>query len=179
MEFEGATYFCVQVPDGWLLVQSTALTLCPKCPFPMHANTCVAWLLREMVVADEEVWSFHLVSSLWSLWHKNAAPKVVGQTVLLLGLRGFLGKMMWAEWENRWETAPHHRALALQVHSSCLEVWNNLCATEEIRIYSDKMMQIAGGPSSDCSLEILAGLYPSWWSWGFAVFPLAGEHPQN
>lgn len=176
MEFEGATYFCVQVSDGWLLVQNTALTLRPKCPFPMHANTCVlgSWEKWLLLMKKSDLSSLFL-----QLWHKNAAPKVVGQTVLLLGLRGFLGKMMWAEWGNRWETAPHHRALALQVHSSCLEVWNNLFATEDIRIYSDKMMQIVGGPSSDCSLEILAGLYPSWWSWGFAVFPLAGEHPQN
>lgn len=54
--------------------------------------------------------------------------------------------------------------LPLQVHSSYLEVLNSIFGTEEVRIYSNKIIQISGGASSDCSLEILAGLCPSWWS---------------
>lgn len=62
-----------------------------------------------------------LFLQLWSLWHKTAAPKVVRQTAAA-GLccwgwaaqfSYFLGKMLWAEWENGSESAPPHRALAL------------------------------------------------------------------
>lgn len=62
-----------------------------------------------------------------------------------------------AEWEGSWETAPSPGALALQVHSSHLEVWNNIFNVEEIRIYSHKMIEASGGPRSDRLLE------GSWW----------------
>lgn len=65
-------------------MQNTALTLRPKCPFPVHANTCVAGLLGEMLLMKMSDLSI-LFLQLWSLWHKNAAPKAVRQTVLLLG----------------------------------------------------------------------------------------------
>lgn len=112
-----------------------------------------------------------LFLQLWSLWHKTTAPKVVrlgvSSTVLLF------------PWENDVSRVGKWLRKCSSSQSSCsykcyLEVQNNIFGTEEIGICSDKMMQISEGPSSDCSLEILAGLYPSWWSWGFAVFPLAG-----
>lgn len=136
------------------------------------------WLLL-MKMSDLSI----LFLQLCPLWHKNAVPKVVRQTVLpncaTGGWEDFLGK--WCEQSGRIAEKLFliTELLPLQVHSSYLEVWNSVFGTEEIRTYSDKMIQMSGGPSSDCSLEILADLYPSWWSWGFAVFPLAGEHPQN
>lgn len=112
MEFEGATYFCVQVSDAWLLVQNAALPLCPKCPFPVQANVCCFALER-----DDCCWWRCLIfpSCFFSCGHcdtKLQLPKL-WDWGSAAQFSCFLGKMMWAEWENGSESAPHHRALAL------------------------------------------------------------------
>lgn len=92
-----------------LLVQNTASSLHPKCSF-LWMQICVLLSSWELCAAAG--------LCCWKARTFSEHNAQVGT---------------WAEWEDSWKTATYHRTLALQVHSSCLAVWNNIVAMEKIK----------------------------------------------
>lgn len=170
MEFKGSTCFGVQMSGCLTASAKHCFHPSSQMSFSCGCKYVRCLALERNAVADEGVWCLHLVSSAVVTVMWNAAPKVEGQSVLLQNYAAGGGQGIpwandtvssvhsnWAEREGSWETAPYHRAVALQVHSSYLVVWSNIFDTEQIRIYLHKMIQESGGLSSD---HILEG---SWW----------------